>query len=157
MGGAADYPTNGVAYRAYQAYVTNNPDAAAVYFQWNQGDALAQWIDANKGNVVVYGHSWGAATAADVVASGHSVTVLVTVDPVSWFRPNFQAVADHAGIWLDFNATGSSGMFDWANIVAGLGGAWNAAPAPYSTCKRIPFNHVGATCAVAPNGCYLGD
>jgi pimeloyl-ACP methyl ester carboxylesterase len=152
VGGAHDYP-NGAAYGAYLAYIAANPDSAAAYFQWNQGAALANWIDANNGEVVVYAHSWGGDTAASVVAAGHDVAALITVDPVSWTRPNFQLVATNAGIWIDYNALGGTG-FSFSNLVAGVGDAWDAAPAKFATLyQTINLNHVDVMCAVAPSGC----
>ena len=109
------------------------------------------WI--GIGNVVVYAHSWGAATAAGVVAAGHDVLAPVTVDPVSWMRPDVQMVADHARTWIDYNATGGEG-FSLSNAIAGIGGAWNAAPAPYATFyHEINASHAAAMCITAPAGC----
>jgi pimeloyl-ACP methyl ester carboxylesterase len=100
----------------------------------------------------VYAHSWGGAMAAAVVAAGHNVAALITVDPVNWLTPNFQAVMQHADLWYDYNATG--GGFDRSNFVAGVGGAWDALPAPYaSVYQTIDLDHRDILCAVAPAGC----
>lgn len=54
-----------------------------VYFEWTQGGEPAAWIDANQASeLTVIGHSYGGDTAAEVVASGHYVDTLITVDPV---------------------------------------------------------------------------
>ena len=150
VGGAHEYPTRG-AYAAYAEY--RKTGQAAAYFQFDQSGVLADWIDANHGNVIIIAHSWGAEMAASVIAAGHDVCKLVTVDPVSWSRPDFQLVAEHARTWVDYNATGGQG-FAWSNVIAGLGGAWSAARKPYVTSyAEIPVSHGQAICFVAPAGC----
>src|SRR5262249_8306507 len=97
VGGFFDYAIRGPVYSAYTQYIQDSPSLGAAYFTWDQRSALASWIDANGGAVTVVGHSWGAATAATVVAAGHQVESLITVDPVSWLRPDYVAVAANAG------------------------------------------------------------
>jgi hypothetical protein len=99
----------------------------------------------------VYGHSYGGDTAASVVAAGHPVDTLITVDPVSWFRPSYAAVAANAGTWVDYNATGGGGSLP--NFIAGIGGAWNNAPSGYTSVIGLPYNHAQIMCVVAPAGC----
>lgn len=68
-------------------------------------------------------------------------------------QPNFQMVADHARTWVDYNATGGEG-FSLSNVIAGIGGAWNAAPAAYATSYReVNASHAAVMCIVAPAGC----
>lgn len=129
VGGFFDRTLEGPAFAAYDRAV--RAGITAEYFTWDEGSKLASWIDANNGNVTVIGHSYGGDTAASVVAQGRAVKMLVTVDPVSWFRPDFAAVQANAGIWTNWNATGGQGTLP--NIIAGLGGAWNNAPSPYTT------------------------
>jgi len=153
VGGFFDFSTNGPAVTAYNNYVFANPDAGAVYFTWDQAGALGSWIDANGGWVEVFGHSYGGDTAASVVAAGHPVFYLATIDPVSLFRPDFAAVRANASFWIDYNATGGSST-DSSNMIAGIGGAWNTAPASYATVfVNLPTDHAGAMSICTRNGC----
>lgn len=103
---------------------------------------MGSWIDANNGAVSVIGHSYGGDTAASVVAAGHSVQSLTTIDPAGWFRPNLTAVAANAGTWTNFNVIGGSGSF--VNFIAGIGGAYNSAPMGIANrFRNIPSDHAG--------------
>ncbi len=147
VGGFFDYTIGGPAYADYQAYINdpNNPGRSAAYFTWDQGGALGSWIDANGGAASVIGHSYGGDTAASVVAAGHSVASLTTVDPVSWFRPNYAAVAANilpGGSWTNLNATAGQGSLP--NILAGIGGAWGTGSRGYATrFQNVPLDHAG--------------
>jgi pimeloyl-ACP methyl ester carboxylesterase len=81
---------------AYTQFVAQNPSVPAQYFSWDQANALAKEIDADSGNVIVYAHSYGASTAASVVASGHPVNTLITLDPVGLFNPSYQSIHGNA-------------------------------------------------------------
>ena len=142
VGGFFDYWTHGPVYDQYLEYIRLNPGAGAAYFTWDQGGALASWIDANGGAVSVIGHSYGGDTAASVVAAGHGVNSLTTVDPVGWTRPSYSAVAANSGSWTNLNAVG--GGWSTPNIIAGIGGAWNSGPSGYATIFRnINQDHAG--------------
>lgn len=111
------------------------------YFEWTQGKKLAAWIDLNRArSVTVIGHSYGGATAIKVVAKGHFLAHLITVDPVGWFRPGFGAVVSHVDSWTNYNAVGTG--INWPNFVAAMGGAYNDAPKNYSNHYDIQLNHV---------------
>jgi len=150
VGGFFDYTIKGVAWKAYQAHIANGGSGA--YFTWDQDRSLTNWLELNSsangaGVTGVYGHSYGGDTAATVVARGTSVPFLHTVDPVSWFRPNFQAVAANAGSWQNSNAVGG-GSFNFPNIVAGVGGAWNTSPAGYAANSNVNADHATIMCRV---------
>jgi len=152
VGGFFDYTIKGPVFQSYQRYIETHENAA--YFTWDQSEALAAWIDTNGGAVSVVGHSWGGDMAAKVVASGHNVSSLTTVDPVSWARPDYSAVAANSDIWINLNATGGGANF--ANIIAGIGNAWNNAPTPYATFSRNINSRDHATvmgCWAAPMAC----
>ena len=106
-------------------YAKAHPGVDVQYFIWDQGDQLSTWAKAAGGEATVIAHSYGADTAATVVANGAKVKTLVTLDPVSFFRPDFSKVAANAGQWLDYNATG--GGLTVPNAIAGGGSAWNNA------------------------------
>ncbi len=136
VGGFFDKTIQGPVLQAYQAYTGDK-----AYFQWYESEALAQWIDANAGNVSIISHSYGADMAAEVVAAGWVVNTLITVDPVGWTRPDFADVAANTGSWINYNAVG--GGATWPNFVASIGGAWNNAPSSYATQRNVPYDHVG--------------
>ncbi len=153
VGGFFDHTINGPAYTAYNDYIQSNPEAGAAYFTWDQGGALASWIDSYGGAVTVSGHSYGGDTAASVVAAGHRVDSLITVDPVSWIRPNYADVAANAGTWTDFNAVGGAGSF--VNFIAVIGGDWGSGPQRLATTfKNIDLNHANIDLAcMTPGAC----
>lgn len=138
VGGAMDDKIEGPVWKQYERYVADGGDAA--YFTWDQHEALAQWVDANGPDVTVIGHSYGGDTAAEVIAAGHKVDKLITVDPVGWTQPDFSAVAGNAGTWINYNSNGSG--FHYTNVIAAFGGAWNNAPAQYANHQNVKMNHV---------------
>jgi len=96
--------------------------------------SLAAWgtqVDASGGQITLIAHSYGADTAASVVANGLKVQTLVTLDPVSYDQPNFQRVAANSGQWLNYVAAG--GGLTLPNVIAGVGSAWNDATLGYAT------------------------
>ncbi|MDX2111572.1 MAG: hypothetical protein SFY80_15175, partial [Verrucomicrobiota bacterium] len=126
VGGAGD----GSTLLVYDSVSAGKGDA---YFSWDKGDDLTQWIDDHRAlgfRIKVVGHSYGADTAATVVANGHYVDELVTVDPVGWSRPSYGDVAKYSGCWENYNAQGSGWTLN--NIIAGFGGAWNSGPARFA-------------------------
>jgi len=97
------------------------------YFEWTQGSELADWMDANQSSeLTVIGHSYGGDTAAGVVAGGHFVDNLITVDPVGWVRPDFSSVSANSGNWVNYDSVGTGVTFN--NAIATISGAWNGAP-----------------------------
>jgi pimeloyl-ACP methyl ester carboxylesterase len=121
-------------YNEYLAYVKANPGVDVQYFTWDDAAGLAAWgtqVDASGGQITLIGHSYGAATAASVVANGLKVQSLVTLDPVSYLQPNFQQVAANSGQWLNFVAAG--GGLTLPNAIAGIGSAWNDGTTGYAT------------------------
>lgn len=153
VGGADDIDMQPM-YEKYKAFIWDNPRIPAAYFEWDQGAALGNWIDANNNDVVVIGHSWGGNTAAAVVAAGHNVAMLITIDPVSYVHPDFQAVKANSSVWYDFSATGD-GYFSGSNVIAALGHQWGNSPSNYVTGRVVPGaqSHAAAVCVLAPHGC----
>jgi hypothetical protein len=137
VGGYFDFIMPGPVLDAYMLYPGNK-----AYFQWYESGALAQWIDANGRNVTVIAHSYGADMAAEVVAAGHYVNELRTVDPVGWTRPNFADVKANSGVWYNYNAVG--GGLNFSNAVSVIGGAWGSTPSKYAIHKDVPYDHSGA-------------
>ncbi|MFV1872342.1 MAG: RHS repeat-associated core domain-containing protein [Oleiphilus sp.] len=114
----------------------------AAYFTWDQSKELSRWIEANSGrNITIIGHSYGADTAAGVIANGYRVSTLLTVDPVSWIRPDFSSVASNTGTWLNLDSI--SNARTWNNFVAVIGGAWDAAPQGIANHASSRYGHVG--------------
>lgn len=125
---------------AYNAFKADNPNVADVkYFTWTDASGLAQWVNQNGGQVTIVAHSYGADTAASMVASGVKVKTLVTLDPVSYIRPNFQQVAANSEQWLDFVAAG--GGLNLANAIAGIGSSWNNATQGYAKTWDVNADH----------------
>jgi RHS repeat-associated protein len=137
VGGFFDKTSGGSVLDAYNEF--EGPNKA--YFTWDQGEALAKWIDENGGNVDIIAHSYGGDTAASVVAAGHSVNTLITVDPVSRFGPNYSAVAENSATWINYDARG--GGVTLPNVIAGVGGAWNSGPKGYADTyeKKTQYDH----------------
>ena len=138
VGGAHD-GKGGPVLAAFEKYGGQN-DA---YFEWTDGEALANWIDSNQGDYLkVIAHSYGGDTAAGVVANGHYVNELITVDPVGRFMPNLANVAKNTGVWTNYDSVG--GGETWNNLVATAGGAWNNRPMGFADYHHTSnLGHVG--------------
>jgi hypothetical protein len=147
VGGLADEQGAKAVYESYLAYIASGRPAA--YFTESQGRALARWLDDNAGHVTaVYGHSYGADTAAKAFADGHGAGAdLYTVDPVSRFRPDFAAVRRHARRWHNYNSTSDTHSSD---RIANIGGRWGDAPAQYATHVALPHHHMQIWREVVP-------
>ncbi|WP_428488422.1 beta strand repeat-containing protein [Rhodopila sp.] len=132
-------------YNEYLSYAAAHPGVDVQYFTWDNAAGLAAWgnqVDGNGGQITLIGHSYGAATAASVVASGLKVQTLVTLDPVSYLQPDFHQVAANSGQWLNFVAAG--GGLTLPNAIAGIGGAWNGATMGYATSTtNVSTDHGG--------------
>ncbi|GAA0856626.1 RHS repeat-associated core domain-containing protein [Aliiglaciecola litoralis] len=133
VGGAADDNPAGsrVVKDAYEAHITKYGKNSAAYFEWTEHEKFALWVDQTNGNGTVIAHSYGADMAAQVVANGHAVNRLITVDPVGWVRPDMSQVAANSNVWQNYDAGDS--LNNWNNIVATAGGAWNSLPQGHAT------------------------
>lgn len=121
-------------------YKRDHPGDDVQYYNHEQGEQLRAWAASTGGQAVVIAHSWGADTAASVVAGGTKVATLVTLDPVSYARPDFVKVSANTGKWVDLNATG--GGFTLPNTIAGAGSPWNNAPQGYAQVfKNVNLDH----------------
>jgi len=90
----------------------------------------------------VIGHSYGGDTAAKAVAAtGKGVDLLITIDPVSAFKPVMAAVAARAGQWIDVDAVPEGGM-SGPDIYATKGGSWGFLPqGTADVFIGAPFHH----------------
>jgi len=78
-------------------YRIDHPYDDVQYYTHDQADQLRTWAASTQGQAVVIAHSWGADTAATMVAGGTKVATLVTLDPISYARPDFAQVSANAG------------------------------------------------------------
>jgi len=111
----------------YDNYHQNNPDSA--YYSWtNLKDILQDIANAKPGDPInLIGHSYGGDTAAKAaMLSCKKVNLLITIDPVSRFRPDLNALAGKVGTWVDVDAEGNS-IFQPSNFIAAIGGKWDGA------------------------------
>lgn len=99
------------------------------YFQWTQAAALRRWLQQHQSAVVI-AHSYGASTAAAVVAAGYPVAHLITIDPVGWRKPDGAALRQHCQHWANYCAGDQRRNF--ANLVARAGGHWQHWPQHYA-------------------------
>ncbi|OBP16818.1 hypothetical protein A5320_05455 [Rheinheimera sp. SA_1] len=111
------------------------------YFRWTEHRALRQWLDAHRDQpTLLIAHSYGASTAVAVIAAGHPVTELVTIDPVGWRKPNGKAVLQHCQHWHNYQA--ADNRFNFANLVAVVGGNWRHWPAAFAHQHlTVPADH----------------
>ena len=118
VGGALDKHTRllGRHVRADQHYVQ--------WFEHQRQRRLLEKFPATQ--IVLIGHSYGASTAAKLVAAGHQVNLLVTIDPVGWAPVQLAQIQQHCQQWLNFRAADTKTNF--ANMVARAGGWWQQAP-----------------------------
>ncbi len=97
------------------------------YLQWFELKRLRKLLKTYPSEqIVLIGHSYGASTAAKLVAQGHQVNLLITLDPVGWGPVALDQIPQHCQHWLNFRAANTKANF--ANIVARAGGWWQHAP-----------------------------
>jgi len=102
----------------------------AFYFSQAAPERIKDFIASlPKGTPVnLIGHSYGADTAAKIFESSTGkINTLITIDPVSWGRPDFAVVRSHTNVWIDVDATPTEHM-EGSNVAAALGGDWGSAP-----------------------------
>ncbi len=93
------------------------------------------------------GHSYGGDTAADIVLDNPGrINLLITVDPVSLFQPDFEKVRKSVRKWININATGERNdrgerRTTGGDLAAGFGRAWNNGPKDYSYFITALFSH----------------
>jgi hypothetical protein len=87
------------------------------------------------------GHSHGGDTATEIVETiPNRIHTLITIDPVSIFRPNFRTLKDKTKLWINVNAVGESAST--GDIAAFFGRAWNDAPDGHADKHlKMPFTH----------------
>lgn len=101
------------------------------YFQWYQHAAIRDWLfDEPKKPTLIIAHSYGASTVARLIAKGYRVTELVTLDPVSWRKPDGVLLRRYCGHWRNYVAMDTRPNF--ANLVARAGGWWQHWPQGYA-------------------------
>lgn len=92
---------------------------------------LVEWYGARGKPVALIGHSWGGDAVTNAIARRVSVPVgeLVTLDPVSRKGPPCQKIPN-VGHWLNIHVDYKiTSLFNISNIVARIGGPWEAVPA----------------------------
>lgn len=111
------------------------------YVPWFASQQVRQFVSQSMGNnLVLIGHSYGASTAATLVANGLSVHTLITLDPVGWQRPALANIPGHCQLWLNFRAADRRHCF--ANLVARAGGWWQHRPRAFAHQHiDIAFDH----------------
>lgn len=119
IGGAMD---------AYTQLLRRHVPAGQQYFQWYQYRAIKRWIQQHQQHqTLIIAHSYGASTAAAIVAEGYRVSELVTIDPVGWRKPNVMQLRRFCQHWRNYCA--ADPRLNFANIVARCGGHWHDWPA----------------------------
>lgn len=111
------------------------------YVQWFEVARLRRLLQSYPAQqIVLIGHSYGASTAAKLVAKGNAVNVLITLDPVGWQPVAMHNISRHCQHWLNFRAADTKPNF--ANWVARAGGWWQHAPQPFAHQHiDIPADH----------------
>lgn len=149
VGGAGDRSIGQIVRRSWLAFRRDHPAYETQYFTHDEGDELRRFVEAVPPGtpVNILGHSWGADTAAQVVAAlgttGRTVDRLVTIDPVGrgTGRSFFSRVRAGARHWVNVNATGGS-FFHLPNMIAGLGRKYGDGPREYAhTYIDTPHSH----------------
>lgn len=131
----------------YTALVRQHAHEGQHYFQWFERQALADFLQQSRQPVLVIAHSYGAATAASVAAAGYRIDELVTIDPVSWRKPNGAMVRRHCRHWRNYLA--GDRRFNFANLVARCGGWWQDWPEFYAHQHlSLPADHADIVQAV---------
>jgi len=131
----------------YTGLIRQHRLAGQHYFQWFEQRALADFIQQCRQPVFIIAHSYGAATATNVAAAGYRIDELVTIDPVSWRKPNGSMVRRHCRHWRNYLA--DDRRLNFANLVARCGGWWQDWPAEYAHQHLcLPADHADIVQAV---------
>lgn len=111
----------------------------SVYYEWSDSDdILAKMKEVCCENpdepINLIGHSWGGDTVAQIAANWDGncpIGILVTADPVSLWKPDFNKVSENTSYWININANPSNpnASDTW---VAKPGGKWGEKPKPYA-------------------------
>ena len=136
VGGGGDHTAFG---NVEHSRSIEQPIGSNYYFTHADDEQINAFISALPldTEVNLIGHSWGGDTAAKVVAANAGrIQTLITVDPVSWFPPDFGQVKSSVGQWVNVNAVGHEDNFAGfrnGNVAAGIGGAWNESPKDFTS------------------------
>jgi pimeloyl-ACP methyl ester carboxylesterase len=113
---------------AYTQLLRRHVPAGQQYFQWYQYRAIKRWIQQHQHQqTLIIAHSYGASTAAAIVAEGYRVSELITIDPVGWRKPSTMQLRRFCQHWRNYCA--ADARLNFANLVARCGGHWNDWPA----------------------------
>ena len=90
------------------------------------------------------GHSWGGDSIADyAIANPGKVKILITLDPVSKFKPNYKKLKESVDFWINVDAVGDPvrGETD-GDKIAEVGGDWGDGPEGFADIHiRVPKSH----------------
>ena len=107
------------------------------YFQWFEQRALSRFLQQQAGQpVLVIAHSYGASMATRVIANGYRVDELVTIDPVSWRRPN-------GAYW--YTNTAGTGAIIWPVTTSRISPIWSPAAAAGGRSGQS-YTHISIWC-----------
>ena len=94
------------------------------YFQWYQFEDACKFINSiqDSKKIILLGHSWGGKTAAKVFNKySEKITLLITLDPVSWKRPCIHPSMKNT-LWINIVPTFEK--LSWNALIATVGGRW---------------------------------
>lgn len=115
IGGASDSKKHYV--RDYMNFIRDHSDGKinpnnSKYFFWRPEKDIYNWIKENPGaKINIIGYSYGGDTAATITSHLYEklhrkVNLLITLDPVSIFRPNYAKVKNNSNSWVNVMADG---------------------------------------------------
>jgi RHS repeat-associated protein len=113
------------------------------YFEHDQRREILEFIrrvpDGEPINLI--GHSWGGDTAARVaIASCRTINSLITIDPVSWGRPDFDQVWSNVLSWTNVLASPTRDR-GFSDFVADIGRQYGEGPRDFSNFISVDTVH----------------
>ena len=110
----------------------------SAYFEHHQWKSIYKKIDElccnnSKEEINLIGHSYGADRAAFTALRYKGkckINKLITIDPVSLYKPNFEKIKQNTNLWINVNAQPS--VPNNSDTIAWIGGKWKDAPKEFA-------------------------
>lgn len=131
FGGGGDDWISHLVESYYDAYRKLNPQYHCSYYSWTDKSNAATLISKlpYEAHVTAVGHSYGG-DAACFALTTRPISVLITIDPVSYLRLPWTYLRSMAAIWLNVRSEPSWSNFTKDDVIATIGHRYPRPPRP---------------------------
>ncbi|MBU2706441.1 alpha/beta hydrolase [Zooshikella marina] len=115
------------AYQLYSDLITFHKIGFIEHYEYDHGKEIILNELKSKKAVNIIGHSWGGDTASHLAVDINRISLLVTVDPVGYTKPNFK---DRSFRWININSVPSDQDYSFIDdkIIVTIGNKWGTYP-----------------------------